>query len=139
MQKTIRKFDAFGSPVTFNFMGDDVVKSLPGAYLTLIVYTITLYIACQLAFAMVQNDDPTIKNYVMTTLPEKMQEQTINLPEFYGDIGIGFSVEEEYRLFDIPERIGNIKVRIASEINFDKNTLEYTDLRLELCGNNSFI
>ena len=30
-------------------------------------------------------------------------------------------------------------MRIASEINFDKNTLEYTDLRLELCENNSFL
>ena len=30
-------------------------------------------------------------------------------------------------------------MRIASEINFDKSTLEYTDLRLELCENNSFI
>ena len=55
-------------------MGDDVVKSLPGAYLTLLIYTVTLYVACQLAFAMVKNDDPTIKNYAMTTLPEKMQE-----------------------------------------------------------------
>ena len=30
-------------------------------------------------------------------------------------------------------------MRIASEVNFDKNTLQYTDLRLELCENNSFI
>ena len=75
----------------------------------------------------------------MTTLPEEIQSKSINLPEWYGDFGIGFSVEEEYRLFDIPERIGSIKMRIASEINFDKNTLEYTDLRLELCENNSFL
>ena len=61
------------------------------------------------------------------------------MPEWYGDFGIGFSTEEQYRLFDIPKSIGNIKMRIASEVNFDKNTLQYTDLRLELCENNSFI
>ena len=81
MMNVIRNLDAFGSPVNVNFKGKTSVQSLPGAFVTIILYAVTLYVAVLRINAMINHDDPTITNYHITTGEEKMIETTINFPE----------------------------------------------------------
>ena len=81
MMNVIRNLDAFGSPVNVNFKGKTSVKSLPGAFVTIVLYAVTLYVVVLRINAMIKHDDPTITNYHITTSEEEMIETTINLPE----------------------------------------------------------
>ena len=78
---TIRNLDAFGSPVNVNFNGKTSVQSLPGAFLTMLLYCVTLYVAILRINDMVKHDDPKISNYQITTSEEEMIESKINFPE----------------------------------------------------------
>ena len=60
MMKSIRNLDAFGSPVSLNFQGKDTIKSLPGAFLSIIIYTCTLYVTLHSAADMINIEDPKI-------------------------------------------------------------------------------
>ena len=53
MMNVIRNLDAFGSPVNVNFKGKTSVQSLPGAFITIVLYAVTLYVAVLRINAMI--------------------------------------------------------------------------------------
>ena len=139
MMNSLRNLDAFGSPVGLNFQGNDTIKSLPGAFLTIITYTLTLYVTLRSATDMINIEDPAIQNYVLTSNAEKMLETTINMPEWHTDIALGFAnVNEGTNVKSLPENIGSVKIRIVSMEGYNIDTIRYDYLRLERCENNSF-
>ena len=138
MMNVIRNLDAFGSPVNINFKGDTSVKSLPGALLTMLLYSVTLYVAVLSTNSMLKHDDPTITNYHITTSEEEMIEESINFPEWHADIAVGFLDGAASRIFTIPPNIGQVKFSVMSVENYEASSKRNIELRLEKCRGNSF-
>ena len=85
--ETIKGYDAFGTPVTINYKGEDTYKSVFGGAMTILIVLVVIIQFTASATKMVNRDDP---NFVSYFLPKQRgPDEALNIPELGGQMYIG--------------------------------------------------
>ena len=77
-----RKVDSFSTPVaTINLKGEEMIRTIPGALITICTYTFLLYVATQSFIEMIGYQNNKIQSYDVDLPQLKLQEVRANMHE----------------------------------------------------------
>ena len=98
IQKFI-KLDKFGTQAaSLNFKGEELLRTLPGAIMTIVIQLLALYVVIQTSIKMFNYEDPKISNYSIKLPTEQLNDVVINMPEQEIDLAFGFNTDADFNL-----------------------------------------
>ena len=75
-----------------------MLRTLPGAIMTIVIQMLALYVVVQTSIKMFNHEDPTISNYSFKLPTEQLNEVVVNMPELEMDLAFGFGTDEDFNL-----------------------------------------
>ena len=106
--------DMLGHPLTINYKGDTNFNTKLGAFLSIGIQVMVLYILIDLTIDMIQMNDPSILSYKRPLYEEEVDEfGEINLEEYRFNFGVYFTSGPNP--IDVPAEIGRVVSVIYTE------------------------
>ena len=139
LAKQLKRFDSFASPVaTINLKGDESIRTVPGALITIITYAFLLYVATLSFLGMIDHQNNKINAYEVQQSSEVVQELGLNMHEQRLDVAIGMfnPVTLEWLLHQ--EDYLQVQVIMRSSDIVASTVVEEEELKLELCTENAY-
>ena len=86
----VKSFDDFGTPVTFNYKGNDSFQTMPGALISLVMKIFMSYFIYLKIVNLINNQDWIIGQQILNNSPDDLR-QPVNLGDFE-NFTIGFEL-----------------------------------------------
>ena len=107
MLQLFKKLDAFGTPVSVNYRGEQTYNSICGGVMTISIFTLLAVYSYLGTMRMINRDTPEYASYFLTKPRDR--SEALNIPERGGQMYIGLkqwtenadgSIEESFIPFD---------------------------------------